>query len=516
VDLVVRPQRGPAVDLFSFGMLIFALLTDQVDLKPVLAASADWMNYLARIPSETPAGNRDLVDHIKKHADPGAVIFQQLEQHLDRFGPARFVAEEAMGIALRLVCRSWDSPWPAYLQHRGSNAAAALQALRADWAGVVTAVRRLGQLLEAKEHQQRLHVLTDKLLPYLAKHRVTPAVSTGQPAPAYDEAILDDALLQLDLITSRDNLHASLARLLQHYGNNVKWLMEHLRRHRRGHAEGKPGGQAADLEIYQRALIDMVHLGLPTHLQPEDIQRFVALSSTCAGLEVGMDSWSGQAAPVAAFITTHATGLQTLVSFVTRLNNLVLRRLQREAEVLDTRRVKFELGFGLRKLLGEEQVFQALAALGQLPADANRIADEVVQRGKEVLRNWQTVPQDLRTALASCEALAKARLGRLKKEQAVWAKNWETTLVALNQFVDDIHRYLLRRWDRDKGGGFFRGLFGRRSYAVVKLGCELVDYRTRRDPDAALRKLSDLGLGPAVLAQAGILLEAQRLPGART
>ena len=128
-----HPQRGPAADVFSMGMVLASLLmqdTSGDELRRELGKIDEslFSHWQSDGPDRVPIPGRVLVRRVLSRPDEHSRWFRDRVEALRSYRDATPLAEELLGIALRALLRS--NHHHPYLEDRGGDARLALQRLR--------------------------------------------------------------------------------------------------------------------------------------------------------------------------------------------------------------------------------------------------------------------------------------------------------------------------------------------------------------------------------------------------
>ena len=132
LELKIIPQRGPAADVFSMGMVLASLLmqdTSGDELRRELGKIDEslFSHWQSDGPDRAPIPGRVLVRRVLSRPDEHSRWFRDRVEALRSYRDATPLAEELLGIALRALLRS--NHHHPYLEDRGGDARLALQAL---------------------------------------------------------------------------------------------------------------------------------------------------------------------------------------------------------------------------------------------------------------------------------------------------------------------------------------------------------------------------------------------------
>jgi serine/threonine protein kinase len=141
LELRIIPQRGPAADVFSLGMVLASLVLHETsgdELRRELGKIEEslFSHWQSVGTDREPIPGRILVHRVLSRPDEHTRWFRERLEALRIYGAVRPLAEELLGIALRALVRS--NHHHPYLTDRGGDARLALQRFAAD----VRAVRR--------------------------------------------------------------------------------------------------------------------------------------------------------------------------------------------------------------------------------------------------------------------------------------------------------------------------------------------------------------------------------------
>jgi serine/threonine protein kinase len=200
VELRIIPQRGPAADVFSLGMVLASLLfheTSGDELRRELGKIEEslFSHWASVGPDPQPIPGRILVRRVLSRSEEHSRWFRERVDALRIYGEVTPLAEELLGIALCALLRTTHHH--PYLEDRGGDARLALRRLIAD----VRAVRRaLNGDLVAILHRATLARRHEALTQLAARCQIEiapllpgPVSDAGDGVPA-DVIPLQDAL----------------------------------------------------------------------------------------------------------------------------------------------------------------------------------------------------------------------------------------------------------------------------------------------------------------------------------
>jgi hypothetical protein len=172
LELTLIPQRGPAADVFSLGMVLASLLLHETlgdDLRRELVKVEESLrsHWECAGADPQPIPGRALVRRVLSRPDEHTRWLRERVAALLVYGEATPLAEELLGIALRALLRTTHH-FP-YLTDRGGDACLALRRLAAD---VDSVGRALEDDILAIRYREALNRRRGALHRVAAHHRI--------------------------------------------------------------------------------------------------------------------------------------------------------------------------------------------------------------------------------------------------------------------------------------------------------------------------------------------------------
>ncbi len=156
LELSIIPQRGPAADIFSLGMVLASLLFHEPsgdEFRRELGKIEESLHshWESAGPDPQPIPGRILIRRVLSRPEEHSRWFRERVEALRSYGEVTPLAEDLLGIALCALLRTTHHH--PYLADRGGNARQALRRLTADVRGVR---RALNEELVAIRHRATL------------------------------------------------------------------------------------------------------------------------------------------------------------------------------------------------------------------------------------------------------------------------------------------------------------------------------------------------------------------------
>lgn len=512
-EIVVRKQRGRTTDLYSFGMLILSVLTNEADPAAYQDSVGSWSKVLAALPAR-PTGTSELWAALRRDE-----VFSKLDRELSRYGLYRPYAEEAVRLALTLICRVADGQGPGHHRDRSQDPGPLLAELTNRWE-ILTAAFKDGSQLQAAE-RIREHIKKD-VYPNLLSSLTGAEAKDGRmssPATPQQNLTLEKALLEY--ARHRDGVAREQVVLhLRHlYSQKPANLVPHLRMLFDPQPVNPPPPLPEPLVLepvqaiepaHEEAIFDCLYLSLAQPLsagKTAEWNQFFNEPSL-------RHRWQEAIALIGKSYLIYTKNLETIGDFVTRLDDHILdilRTKHKQAPYLEGH--DFNLDRSLREDIDEVAAAGAVGKLANLDELSREVFQNLHGEVSAALGRLKELPPSLRRALGICREKMVQRIATLRKEHAAWAKGLEGRCADLEQFVGNVSKYCLRAWDQAANRkGFFEKMLatGPKQYAKVTVGFELVTHST--NPVGALTWLRERGLGPIIETYAGIVWEFRRAP----
>jgi|GEM_PF-6679974 len=226
-EIVVHKQRGQAADLYSFGMLILSVLTNEAEPNAYQESLGQWSKAIAELPDKGRSAT-ELWGRLKKEE-----VFSRLDKDLDRYGPGRLYAEEAVQIALTLVCRSADGRCVGHMSDRGQAAEPVLADLNQRWATLTASFQDASRLRSAEEIRRRMKDLLPSLETRLSKGFAKKGGKSGATSASLppQPLVIEKAILEFANNTDEVTREQGLQSLQDRYAHHPDKLFSDLHRY---------------------------------------------------------------------------------------------------------------------------------------------------------------------------------------------------------------------------------------------------------------------------------------------
>lgn len=504
--LTLHKQAGPAADFYSLGMVLLGLLTGETQLQPVRDALPVWFSECCDLKLETAPSNRQLVELLRVRPSRSLDLFRKLADRMARFGAARPVAEELLGVALRLLFREPGGRLRTYLRHRTDDAAGAWRGLDVDLQVVARQLEAVRARSQAEGDRDWLAARVGQVRKKLEALPPRPPAK-GVTIPAFERDRIERALRGASC-GGGDPLDASVRELLAHYGSNPAWLLDHLGRFERP----DEGAGGTELELDQRALVEVLRLAMPVDHQSSVLRKLEKVHARVAEalgqkgrrdqVRQRLETLATAAGALVVQVEQFDAALQAVDWYFCRLRHLFQKPLERERAADRPRPIRYTLAHGFRRELGDEAAAAGLETVAGLVASASKLQQRLHKRWAAALAEWESVPRHLRAALAAHAALAQQREKELDQLIGEWRAQAERAVSQLRYYLQEVKAQVLNPWDR-------RARPGRSARLTLRV--EHLELAERYDPAAAVGQLESLHLGPAAFTQAALLLDEARV-----
>lgn len=273
VDLRFLKRVGPAADLFSLGLILLGLLTGETHISPIRQAIPMWLAAGVAMKFSSLSSHRQLLSRLCKvpvHT-PGIDILRKIAARMESYGKAQRLAEELLGIALRLVLRSQHTNLGAYIPHRAADSRPALHALRRDLAIVRQGLDAVLAQVVSDSEQVKLHQRAEEIRDYLAKMTSIPPPAAGTPPPEFDAARLEHSLR---MAATPEAIQLTAVELLHRYAMNRRRLTDHLNQFLMPTEVKTTSNPLVGSAEDQRIIAEVMRLGLPIPADVAVVRRF--------------------------------------------------------------------------------------------------------------------------------------------------------------------------------------------------------------------------------------------------
>jgi len=516
--LEIYRSGGAAADLYSLGIILLELLTQETDIAGLRTALPGLLEAFLASPPQGPltaGGLAEAFVRLPTAKTSLAPLFQRLRARFDQAD--RLVAEELFGIALRMIFRHSAPQLSCYLSSRLDGTTQALSRLASD-------LKHLEEILDGERVRLAYEKDQEKIRSSSKGFQLILKAMASQPASASAKNTIDKRLFRhvLRLAAAPEHAQAACRRLLEAYQGDTKTLIKHLTAFDR--LQGQPSTLVRDTDFHSESLAEILSFvasrSASRHVVKKLAEKLTAAASLAAKNTAvpanpsGMLEWQHEANKLLNQCSLFDHSSWKIRQFVERVHEVFIRKLLRKSSKSKDDSVGFEIDWSEWHWnnFGDNDAEQAI---NYLQSESISYSEQI---RTQLQANWsdaalkdkiERLPPSVRYSL---RVSVYHRLYDLTDDYRNWQNSFLDALQRLNAFVTEFQRRILLPWRGAPERKWF-GLLSTKK-AKFQVPTDTAAWFLQTKPLTLLNQLEEWHLGPAVHVYAYLLYD--QLPRANS